>query len=136
MRRNKTRIMNNEHEQQVTELLSSIRREKAREVEMIDKAERWMRLLPLDICEKLAFTSLWVQVCGPSREQVEILLSTLNAGKWEKKPCNDDKLEYNGFVDGVLIVIYNAEPPASCRIVEEEVIVPEHTETRRKLVCK
>lgn len=65
-------------------------------------------------------------------------------GDWDKTPAPDsDKINYTRTepLHGFLIRCWCGEPPPSCRIIEEEVevpeqIVPAHTKTVRKLVCK
>ena len=69
-----------------------------------------------------------------------ILVIQLFPGKWEKS-LDGEKITYTREeVEGVTIRCYRGEPPPSCKIVEEEVVVPEHVvpETKklvRKLVC-
>lgn len=64
-------------------------------------------------------------------------------GKWEKELAFGVQVTYTRVepFNGVAIRCWAGEGPPSCKIVEEEVIiaaqyVPEHTEKRKKLVCK
>ena len=58
--------------------------------------------------------------------------------RFEKKLCPGDttRIDYDAVIDGVKVQIYGAPPPGSCRIVEETVEVPAHTEVKRTLICK
>lgn len=53
-------------------------------------------------------------------------------GKWNKS-YRGDKVDYSH--DNGLICIYGGQAPDTCRVVEEEVVVPEHREIRKRLVC-
>ena len=64
-------------------------------------------------------------------------------GNWQKEINYWDKTKINYFQEITIreylkykIEANGAEPPASCRIVEEEVIVPEHKEMKKKLICE
>lgn len=104
---------------------------------MIDSAEAFLSKLPEDVLGTIAFSEDWIQFCSPTREQVEAILSVLNAGRWEKSVTHDDatKIDYEGVVNGVKIVIHRSEPPKSCHIVETEIDVPAHKAIKRELVC-
>ena len=62
-------------------------------------------------------------------------------GKWEKRIEGEDSITYTReVVNGWTIRCYAGNPPPNCRIVKEEINVPEervpaHIETVRKLVC-
>lgn len=59
-------------------------------------------------------------------------------GKWKKEPGDNGRVNYEATINGQRFRCWQGEPPPSCRIIEEEVIVPaqpERRETRRKLVC-
>ena len=64
-------------------------------------------------------------------------------GNWQKEINCWDKTKIDYFQEITIrefltykIEADGAEPPASCRIVEEEVIVPEHKEMKKKLICE
>jgi len=79
----------------------------------------------------------------PKRGEVVDIIKHLKTGKWRKQiSCSaPDKVDYynDTFFLGVKIRMYQAEPPASCKIVMEDVVIPaqpERIEKRPKLVCK
>lgn len=77
-----------------------------------------------------------------NRAQVVALITHLKSGKWNKSPSGTPgKIDYvnETFLPGAKLRIWSAEPPASCKLVEEEVeipAVPARIEKRMKLVCK
>lgn len=82
-----------------------------------------------------------IQFQQPSREDTLAIIKHFG-GKWDKS-YDEDKINYSQYLtDPKLYLAINfAPPPAGCRIETETVIipsayVPEHTVTRRKLVCK
>lgn len=78
---------------------------------------------------------------NPSREGALALIRKL-PGKWQKSPSGEDaKLDYvnREICPGIPVRLYAAEPPPSCKVVEEEVTIPAQPETkvkRMKLVCE
>ncbi len=60
-------------------------------------------------------------------------------GRWLKEPAVESaKINYSVTIDGIKIRCYSGEPPANCKIVEEQVVIPaqpERTEIRKRLVC-
>lgn len=84
--------------------------------------------------------SAWcIDINKPGRERVpEILLYF--GGEWTKT-YQGASIDYTTIVDGCNIRLWNAPPPPNCIIVEEtrevpEEVVPAHTETIRKIVCR
>lgn len=104
-------------------------------MEMQGPMERIVAKLPDGIMVSLS--DEWVQISSPTREQVLEVLKALNAGKWDKTIChaNGEKLDYETTIEGIKVIMFYSEPPTSCRIEIEEVDVPAHKETHRKLVC-
>lgn len=79
---------------------------------------------------------------NPTRTQAVKLMTHLKMGKWRKEVgYSAGKINYihDGLAPGIKLRMFGAEPPASCRLVEEEVVIPAQparTEKRMKLVCK
>lgn len=76
----------------------------------------------------------------PGREQVIELIQHFKAGKWDKQLSNSEgKIDYiNKTMVSLPVRIYGAEPPPSCKIVEEVYDIPARPATtgvRRKVVC-
>lgn len=77
----------------------------------------------------------------PSREVTIELLKHLQAGTWTKELSGAASLNYiNKTAYPFMVRIYAAEPPESCRIITEEVEVPEvtipaHKTTQTRLEC-
>jgi hypothetical protein len=77
-----------------------------------------------------------------SRADTIRLITHLKTGKWNKVPSSvSGKIDYRNttFLPGITLRLWGAEPPASCRLVEEDVEIPAQparTEKRLKLVCK
>lgn len=106
--------------------------------ELLDKSAEIMAQLPLVTIGRCFVNDATLMIYGQqSHAEVMAILSALSAGKWEKKvnPSYPERLDYFTTINGVPIEIYAAEPPASCRIVEEIIDVPAHKETKRTLVC-
>ena len=85
----------------------------------------------------------FIDIDRPSRGDVVRLLSALKIGKWNKESAPGQTLIYvtdQPVVGRWKVRLWSAEPPGSCKIVEEEVLVPavnipEHVEKRKRLVC-
>jgi hypothetical protein len=77
----------------------------------------------------------------PSREATVLLIKKLVAGKWDKELCGDTAINYtNDTAYDFTLRIFQATPPDTCRIVTEEVEVPEavvpaYKTTRTRMVC-
>lgn len=122
----------------VTDLLESNRSEARRLLEMINLSESLLRRLPISVLPFCCFSAHWLQISTPSRAQVVEIFAAVGAGDMVKIPSqygDKTRIDYEGTIAGVLVVIYGAEAPPSCRIELEEVYVPAHNETVRKLVC-
>lgn len=63
------------------------------------------------------------------------VIKAFNAGKWLKTPNGEATVDYETEIDGMIVRCWHGEPPPSCKIVEEQVLVPARLETVRKLVC-
>ena len=64
-------------------------------------------------------------------------------GKWNKKLGEGQTIDYlrDEPISGLAVAFYNGAPPPSCKIVEEEIEVPEqvvpaHTRKVKRMVCK
>ena len=117
--------------------LAERRKELERLLALTVPMERLIAGLPPELSERCGVCSEWVQFSDLTRAEVQLALSVMRAGRWKKKVChaNPGKIDYEGVVDGVQVVIFYAEPPTSCRIVEEEVVIPEQRKMERRLVC-
>lgn len=78
-----------------------------------------------------------------TRAETVSLITHLKSGKWDKTPSSSvsDKIDYvnSTFLPDAKLRIWGAEPPASCKVVEEDVEIPAQPariEKRRKLVCR
>lgn len=67
--------------------------------------------------------------------QIRLVLGTFKAGKWNKTPNQNGKVDYETIFDGMTVRCWAGEPPSNCRIIEEEVYIPAHTEIVKRLVC-
>ena len=63
-------------------------------------------------------------------------------GKWNKQlnPGDASTIDYTTEIDGVKFRIYGGQPPPSCKVIEEVVVVPSHytpetTKVVRRLQC-
>lgn len=59
-------------------------------------------------------------------------------GKWEKTLSSGGTINYETMLNGVRVRVYSGEPPPSCRVIMEDVVIPaqpERIEKRRKIVC-
>jgi len=86
----------------------------------------------VDYCGGVDFDNLTHQ------EAVKVMLAL--GGKWTKE-YRGTTINYLQTIHGVLFRLWGCQPPRSCRIVEEKVLVPEkpavpaHEQIIRKLVC-
>ena len=75
------------------------------------------------------------------REQVVEIFKRIG-GTWNKEVAfaREDKINYLQPLDnGITLRLYHAEPPDSCKLIEEDVVIPaqpERVEKRTRLVCK
>lgn len=77
----------------------------------------------------------------PGRAEVIELVTFLKAGKWDKEPsASGGKIDYkNHTLVSMPLRIYAAEPPASCKVVEVDELIPAQPARVVKvktLVCK
>jgi hypothetical protein len=91
--------------------------------------------------KELTISYTGIELSHATREEL-IAFLTAFGGDWDKKVADyyPDKMTYEQeFSVGDLkytIKASNVPPPPSCKIVEEEVVVPEHKEMKKKIVCK
>jgi hypothetical protein len=90
----------------------------------------------------LAVFGEFIDIEHLDRAKVVALISHLKSGKWDKTPSGSPgKIDYvnTGFLNGAKMRIWAADPPPSCKLVEEQVEIPAQPariEKRLKLVCK
>jgi len=77
----------------------------------------------------------------PTREEIELALKTFSGGKWNKtlSGIEPPAISYESphfFGQHIPLRLWAGQPPPSCHIEYEEVMVPARTERRAKLVCK
>lgn len=75
----------------------------------------------------------------PSHSTSVKIMTYFKAGKWEKT-YETSTVTYKGKVDGMNLRMYCGALPPNCKVVTETVVVPEHvvpehTETKTKIVC-
>lgn len=65
------------------------------------------------------------------------VMKYLSAGKWQRKISSggSEFIDYETEINGVRVLLYNAAPLGSCRVIEETIEVPAKTITVRKLIC-
>jgi len=78
-------------------------------------------------------------ICGFKTRKEFAKLRALTP-KWEKRPPDiiQNKIDYMGTVLGVSVTVHLSEFPPTCKIVEEEVEIPEraaHKIILRRVVC-
>ena len=101
------------------------------------KHEAFLKTLPDRVGVFTSCGSLHFKGC---EHEDTIALIKHFGGKWNKTYDGQRSIlsyvpeGYN--IDGASVMIYNAKPPSSCRIVEETVHVPAHDEVRRRVVCE
>lgn len=128
------------HTMNIANTLNQLKAEIALKEAQIAVLHRLAERLPDD--HNVSISHVGVDIDQPqSRETVTRIMQALGAGSWDKELCGDDgKVNYitKGFHPIVKVRLWNAPPPASCRIVEEVVEVPAQPATTRKvrkLVC-
>lgn len=57
--------------------------------------------------------------------------------RWQRSVCgaNPEHLDYETQYKGFRFRCWNAEPPASCKVIWEEVVIPKHVARKPKIVC-
>src|SRR5271155_2453286 len=91
----------------------------------------------------LSVSANMIDIDRPSRRDVEKCLYLLKGKKWYKTPAGYGDATMNYVTADEIAPAYHlrmgaAEPPGTCRVVEEEVEVPAmpaHKEIRKRLVC-
>lgn len=80
-----------------------------------------------------------IDIDNTDRAITTALISYLKAGIWTKEPAYNATINYvNTTLLNIPIRIYGAEPPPSCKIVEEDVEIPAQPariEKRKRVVC-
>lgn len=115
-----------------------IEREIERKQHEIQRLEDLLVTFPAlgDLTVDVSFCGSYLDFDHLSHEDVIKVIKAVG-GKWNKEPC-DGKINYSTTIEGMRLRCWQGEPPPSCRIVEEEVVIPaqpERREMRRKLVC-
>lgn len=125
--------------------LTNTQIEISRLAEQIKNARKRIQWLKAN-ADKIESIGLNVSTCcgvidfdNPTREQALEALKAF-APKWEKAPgYSNGAIHYIAKQDGITLRLYDAPPPPSCQLVEEEVLIPSvpaRIEKRMKLVCK
>lgn len=91
----------------------------------------------------VSVTNGLIDIDNPSRRDVEKCLYFMKGQKWDKTQnaatrCTLNYITRDEFIDGYRVRLWSADPPATCRLVEEEVEVPAQParkEIRKRLVC-
>lgn len=77
-----------------------------------------------------------------NRETTLALITHLQVGKWEKELSGSININYiNKTAYDFTLRIYGAEPPASCKIITEEIVIPQqvipsYVKTQYRMECK
>lgn len=119
--------------------LQSLRDELNAGLALAARCENIMERMPEDAIDgvHIHFSTGEMMIYGLDHDRAIACMSAIGAGKWKKKLCpgNSLTIDYNTTVDGVDVEIYGTPPPASCKIVEEEIEVPARKEIKLTLVC-
>ena len=123
------------------EHIENLEREKQTAMQRFDKTIGFLRenaatfetigIYPVSYCQFIDFNR-------PDRRQTLAIIKAF-PGKWEKSAssADDGSVNYEKSFDAdIRLRIWCGKPPGSCKIVEEEVVIPEHRSIRRRLVCK
>lgn len=94
---------------------------------------------PLDLRIGFGYPTC-IDIEYPGRKAVVDLITHFKAGKWDKELSGvEGKINYlNKTLLSLPLRIYAAEPPPSCRIVEEDTLIPAQPARvikRKKVVC-
>jgi hypothetical protein len=90
----------------------------------------------------VSFYGRFLDIDQPTRQEVEQILKTVRVGKWTKTSGTDGTIHYESatpVIGDLKIRLWQAEPPGTCRLVEEEVVIPaqpERREIRKVLHCE
>lgn len=103
----------------------------------LESMKEIMRKLPVELIPKCREYNGQLDMDYLTREESKLALSLLGAGKWKKEINNGttDTIDYTGKVNGIDVRLWAAGAPESCRVVEEEEVIPEKRIIRRRLVC-
>lgn len=132
------------NEEKVEQKLEAYRRDLDGQLELIQNRisnlnhmREVLRKLPPQLLDKAVEYNGQLDIESLSREESVEVLRVLDAGRWEKSQNAGvpGTLDYNGIVNGVKVRLWAAGAPDSCRVVEEEEIIPEQRVIRRKLIC-
>ncbi len=93
--------------------------------------------LPIGLPVGLHASRGCIQISSASHEQCLSVMRVLSAGKWTRTPCHADstKIDYETEINGIVVILYDSTPPASCRIEEWTEEVPAQKIVHRKVVC-
>lgn len=96
--------------------------------------------LPAEIIAKCSAYDGGLDIDHLTRDQVVIVMRTLNGGKWTETVNGQEAraLDYTTELNGIRIRLWAAAPPETCQVVEVEEIIPAQPEQRRivrKLIC-
>lgn len=83
-----------------------------------------------------AWSEEFIDIDHPNRADVERLLALLRIGKWikEKFGTTLNYVSEQPLFGSYRIRFWAADPPGTCRLVEEEVVIPAQPEKREKRI--
>lgn len=129
--------------ERITETLT----ESTKTCEILAKFLSWLDERDIDLEQGYVSVALWcktIDINGTSRKDVEKILYHFKLGKWAKEKQGDTLLNYISELpcfDDFKVRLYAAEPPGSCTLIEERVVIPakpaepERVVTRMVLKC-
>lgn len=103
----------------------------------LDSLRALMLKLPAGIIPKCREFMGQLDIDNLTREEVVEVLGVMGAGKWTKSVNHQTEgtIDYIGQVEGKTVRLWAAGPPESCRVVEEEEVIPEQRVIRKRLIC-
>ena len=106
---------------------------------LLNALDRFPQLNDLSVEISYSYEAESIDFDYLTHEQTIEVIKVLG-GKWTKSLNGTDTIDYKTTIEGVNFRIFGGQPPPSCQIIEETVIVPsqytpETTKTIRRLKC-
>lgn len=124
-------------EQHLAEVMRGIREKIQRQTRNADACESILAKLPRIIRSKAVINEEGMDFFQCSHDDAIEAMRCMGLGRWEKSinASYPERIDYTINSNGILIIIWGAQPPGTCRIVEEEIEVPATKVIKRRLIC-
>lgn len=95
-------------------------------------------LIPEELQERVQpYGKTQIDIDNLTHEESLSTMRALRAGRWDRSESGvEGRLDYRAEIDGIIVRLWAAAPPDSCRVIEEEYEIPASRMVRKRIICK